>query len=168
MMTCPSCGEEIREAKFCPRCGKPTGWLPPEEETESGQPEEEIREEPREKRSEASPLPHEKKKSARPSGGVKYIYYSRDTDLIIPARFRPLTGWGYFGYGVLFLVPVVGWIAALVFSFNRNNLARRNFARGFLLLLFLFVLIGLVLYLLFPRECESIWDSLGLLFPVII
>lgn len=35
------------------------------------------------------------------------------------------------GYGILFTLPVIGWILAIVFALNDDNLNRRNFARGY-------------------------------------
>ncbi len=46
-------------------------------------------------------------------------------------RFRPLGAWAYFGYSLLFALPIVGFICLIVFSFNGNNICRRSYARSF-------------------------------------
>lgn len=49
----------------------------------------------------------------------------------IPEAYRPLSPWAFFGYGLLFSIPVVGFICLIVFSCKSNNLCRRNFARSY-------------------------------------
>lgn len=46
-------------------------------------------------------------------------------------KYRPLGAWEYFGYNLLFLIPLVGFICLIVFSFINSNINRRNFARSF-------------------------------------
>ena len=46
-------------------------------------------------------------------------------------QYRLLSPWAYVGYGLLFTLPVIGWILAIVFALNDDNLNRRNFARGY-------------------------------------
>ena len=65
----------------------------------------------------------------RQNPNAKYIYFTSEENLVIPASYRPTGGFGYFGYSLLFMIPVIGWIAAFVFSFNNHNISRRNFAR---------------------------------------
>ncbi len=48
-----------------------------------------------------------------------------------PEKFRPLSPWAYFGYSILFSIPLVGFIALIVLSFNSSNVNRRSFARSF-------------------------------------
>lgn len=53
-----------------------------------------------------------------------------------------ITPWGYLGYSLLFSVPVIGLIFALVFAFKRGYMCRRNYARYYLLCLILVLIIG--------------------------
>jgi len=46
-------------------------------------------------------------------------------------QFRPLSPWAYFGYMILFGIPLVGFILLIVFSLSDSNINRRNFARSF-------------------------------------
>lgn len=48
----------------------------------------------------------------------------------IAEELRPITMWGYFGYEILFAIPIVGWIIALVFAFTAKNLNLKNYARA--------------------------------------
>ena len=49
----------------------------------------------------------------------------------LPSNLRPLSAWAYFGYTLLFSIPVVCFILLIVFSFNRGNINRRSFARSY-------------------------------------
>jgi VIT1/CCC1 family predicted Fe2+/Mn2+ transporter len=49
----------------------------------------------------------------------------------IPVEYRPLSPWAYFGYNILFAIPVIGLICLFVFAFSNANINRRNYARSF-------------------------------------
>ncbi len=49
----------------------------------------------------------------------------------LPEKYRPLGAWTYFGYSLLFMIPLIGWIFLFVFAFNSNNIVRRSFARSY-------------------------------------
>lgn len=55
-------------------------------------------------------------------------------------QFRPLSAWAYCGYGLLFLIPVVGWLFLVIFSFSKSNLNRRSFARSYWCMLLITVI----------------------------
>ncbi len=44
---------------------------------------------------------------------------------------KPLSMWGYFGYQMLFSIPVAGFVCLILISFNAKNVNLRNFARSF-------------------------------------
>jgi len=54
----------------------------------------------------------------------KYGYEGNET-------FRPLSPWAYFGYSLLFCVPVIGQIFLIVYSVSDANINRRNYARSY-------------------------------------
>ena len=66
----------------------------------------------------------------------------------IPEEYKPITMWGYFGYEILFSIPLIGFILLLVFAFGgTRNKNLKNFARSYFcfyilvaVLIFLFVL----------------------------
>ena len=61
----------------------------------------------------------------------------------IPASYKPISPWGYIGYSLLFALPIVGFICLIIYSFNGNNINRRNFARSY----FCALLIVLILFI---------------------
>ena len=53
------------------------------------------------------------------------------SDNRIPAEYEPISMWGYFGYELLFGIPVIGFIVLLVFAFGgTSNKNLKNFARS--------------------------------------
>lgn len=62
----------------------------------------------------------------------------------IPDEYKPISMWGYFGYEILFSIPIIGFIFILVFSFGgTNNINLRNFARSyFCVLIILLIIVG--------------------------
>lgn len=49
----------------------------------------------------------------------------------LPDKYRPLGAWGYFGYQILFSIPVVGFICLIIFALSDSNINRRSFARSY-------------------------------------
>ena len=59
-----------------------------------------------------------------------------------PNKYKPISMWGYFGYEILFAIPLIGFIILLVFSFGgTQNINLKNFARSY----FCFFIIGLII-----------------------
>lgn len=48
-----------------------------------------------------------------------------------PSEYRPLGAWAYFGYSILFSIPLIGLIFNLIYCFSDSNINRRNYARSF-------------------------------------
>ena len=42
----------------------------------------------------------------------------------IPNEYKPISAWGYFGYNILFSIPIIGFIFLIVFSFDSSNINR--------------------------------------------
>ena len=63
----------------------------------------------------------------------------------LPKEFRPMSAWGYVGYGFLFSLSIVGFVIAIVFSFDESYIARRNYARSYLFSIALGVLLGVII-----------------------
>ena len=60
----------------------------------------------------------------------------------IPEEYTPISMWGYFGYSLLFSIPIVGLVCIIVFSFGGSgNINLRNFARSY----FCWLIIGLII-----------------------
>jgi len=47
-----------------------------------------------------------------------------------PSEYRPVSSWGYYGLSLLYLIPVIGWVCFLVFTFEGSNINRRNYTRS--------------------------------------
>ena len=63
----------------------------------------------------------------------------------IPEEYKPITMWGYFGYSLLFAIPLVGFIVALIFSFGgTSNVNLRNYARSMFCWLIIFFIIFVI------------------------
>ena len=84
-------------------------------------------------------------------------------------KFRPLSPWAYFGYGILFAIPVVGFVLLIVFSFSDGNINRKNFARSYfcalLILVILFIISIAILVFTggldaFVKELNDLWYRL--------
>lgn len=45
-----------------------------------------------------------------------------DNNNNIPYNYKPLSPWAYFGYQLLFTIPLIGFIFLLVFAFNNDNI----------------------------------------------
>ncbi len=64
------------------------------------------------------------------------------------SQLQPISAWGYFGYTLLFSIPIIGFIFLIVFSVSDDNINRRNFARSFwcslVLALILAVIAGII------------------------
>ena len=53
-------------------------------------------------------------------------------EMNIPEEYRPISMWGYFGYSLLFALPLVGLILIIVFSVGgTRNINLRIFARSY-------------------------------------
>jgi hypothetical protein len=53
------------------------------------------------------------------------------SDNNVSAEYQPISMWGYFGYELLFGIPVIGFIILLVFAFGgTSNKNLKNFARS--------------------------------------
>lgn len=76
-------------------------------------------------------------------------------------RYKPLSPWAYFGYHVLFDIPVIGFILLIVYSIdNSGNINRRNFARSYwcVYILYGILILLFVLFLIpfFPQVTSSL------------
>lgn len=64
-------------------------------------------------------------------------------DYNIPEEYRPISMWGYFGYSILFAIPIVGIVLIIVFSLGgTRNINVRNYARSY----FCWLIIAVILF----------------------
>ena len=77
----------------------------------------------------------------------------------IPYQYKPLSPWAYFGYNLLFAIPLVGFILLIVFSFSDDNINRRNYARSY----WCGLIIAVAIIILFAVLAMAFGVSLGAL-----
>ncbi len=64
----------------------------------------------------------------------------------IPEEYKPLSMWQYFGYQILFTLPLIGFIILLIFSFGgTKNINLKNYARSFFCYFILMLIIIAIL-----------------------
>mgnify|MGYP004568894857 CR=1 FL=1 len=64
----------------------------------------------------------------------------------IPEEYKPISMWGYFGYEILFSLPIIGVILLIVFSLGgTKNVNLKNFARSYFCII---IIISIVLIIL--------------------
>lgn len=62
------------------------------------------------------------------------------------SEYKPISMWGYFGYELLFSIPIVGFILLIVFSVGgSSNKNLRNFARSYFCYFILVVILVILL-----------------------
>ena len=75
----------------------------------------------------------------------------------LPKEYKPLGAWAYFGYSLLFSIPLVGFILLIVFSFDNTNINLRNFARSHFCSLLIFGIIFTIFMMIFG---VSFWTAM--------
>lgn len=60
-------------------------------------------------------------------------------------QYKPISAWGYFGYSLLFSLPIAGLVLLIVFSFSDENINRRNYARSYWCALLVGLCISLII-----------------------
>lgn len=133
-MFCPKCGTEVSDDKaFCPECGNP---LKSQAQQASGGQQTAGAQQnfgAQQQNWQATGA----QSGARPHPQVQF---QSDT-VVLPDEYKPISMWGYFGYEILFSIPIVGFIVLIVLSINGKNQNVKNFARSY----FCFTIIVLIL-----------------------
>ena len=138
-MFCPKCGTEVSDEKaFCPECGNP---LKSQAQQASGAQQaagaQQASEGQQTAEAQQSWQATGAQSGARPHPQVQF---QSDT-VVLPDEYKPISMWGYFGYEILFSIPIVGFIVLIVLSINGKNQNVKNFARSY----FCFTIIVLIL-----------------------
>ena len=45
----------------------------------------------------------------------------------LDSRYTPISMWGYFGYNILFGLPIIGFIILIVFALGHHNVNVKNY-----------------------------------------
>ena len=133
-MFCPKCGTEVSDDKaFCPECGNPLKSQA--QQASEGQ-----------QTAGAAQNFGAQQQSWQATGAQNgarphpQVQFQSDT-VVLPDEYKPISMWGYFGYEILFSIPIVGFIVLIVLSINGKNQNVKNFARSY----FCFTIIVLIL-----------------------
>ena len=138
-MFCPKCGTEVSDDKaFCPECGNP---LKSQAQQASGAQQAAGAQQASEGQQTAGAQQSWQATGAQ-SGARPHpqVQFQSDT-VVLPDEYKPISMWGYFGYEILFSIPIVGFIVLIVLSINGKNQNVKNFARSY----FCFTIIVLIL-----------------------
>lgn len=74
------------------------------------------------------------------------IYNQRITKDDLPYEFQPISMWGYFGYQILFMIPVIGFIILIVFALGgTKNVNLKNFARSYFCVAIIVLVVVLII-----------------------
>ena len=138
-MFCPKCGTEVSDDKaFCPECGNP---LKSQAQQASG-----ARKTAGAQQASGGQQTAGAQQSWQATGAQNgarphpQVQFQSDT-VVLPDEYKPISMWGYFGYEILFSIPIVGFIVLIVMSINGKNQNVKNFARSY----FCFTIIVLIL-----------------------
>ena len=63
----------------------------------------------------------------------------------IDSRYTPISMWGYFGYQLLFSIPVIGFIILIVFAINHHNINVKNYDRSYFCSFILVIILLIIL-----------------------
>ena len=77
----------------------------------------------------------------------------------LPEAYRPLSPWSYFGLGILYSLPLVGWIFLIVHAIGSTYLNRRNYARSYFCVYVLAII--LIAVLAVTGALSDLTQSLG-------
>ena len=76
---------------------------------------------------------------------------------------KPASGWAFFGLFLLYSIPVIGWIIAIIFACGAGvgkNRNLRSFSRAYLGVLTIFAILGVLLFTLFGSMVSSSIDRI--------
>lgn len=73
-------------------------------------------------------------------------------------KYRPLSPWAYFGYQILFALPIIGIILLIFYSLSDSNINRRNFARSYFCVYVLAIVIVIISVVFFGGFFDKILE----------
>ena len=83
----------------------------------------------------------------------------------LPSEYRPLGAWGYYGYKLLFSLPIIGFIALIVCALGNSNINRRSFARSYFCAVVIdIILVALLIFAFCPyiiQWLQALAEMLG-------
>ena len=62
----------------------------------------------------------------------------------LPQEYRPISSWEYFLRNLLYSIPVIGWIIALITACSDKNIHAKNHAASYFVVLIFAVIVGII------------------------
>ena len=150
MNKCTKCGAETVGA-FCPNCGAPVMAQP------TPQPAPQPTPQPVQRTVyQAAPQP-----APQPAPTVNNYIRTSVGEEDLPAKYKPLSPWAYFGLNLLYSIPIVGLIFLLIHTFSSGNINRRNHARGYWCAILVCAIIGVFVAIILLIICLVMGVSLS-------
>ena len=138
-MNCPKCGAPAAQGeKFCKNCGSEIPAAP------------------------AQPVSYAAPAQTQPTYTAPPVYSApMQQPSGYSPEYKPIGAWGYIGYNILFAIPIIGFILLIVFAVSRDNINRRNYARSFLLVMLIAIVLAVVAGILAVIFGVNVTDSLN-------
>ena len=138
-MFCPKCGTEVSDDKaFCPECGNPLKSQA--QQASGGQQTAGAQQASGGQQTAGAQQSWQATGAQNGARPHPQVQFQSDT-VVLPDEYKPISMWGYFGYEILFSIPIVGFIVLIVLSINGKNQNVKDFARSY----FCFTIIVLIL-----------------------
>ena len=77
-------------------------------------------------------------------------------------RYAPVSTGAFFGYKILYGIPVIGWILCIVFSFTQKNVNKRNFARATLIGMIISLVLTCLLAVAVVKVAEVVIEQVAM------
>ena len=74
----------------------------------------------------------------------------------IPKAYKPISPWGYVGYQLLYMIPIIGFIIWIIHAVSAKNHNLRNYARSYVCA----VIAGIILVVLLYAAIFAIMSAL--------
>lgn len=142
-MICKQCGAEYPDGgRFCPACGAPALPTQAQQTYDPNQAASYAKSAP----TGAPEQPYQQHNSYYYTAPPTYSAPAPDSDTFFRyhPEYRPLSPWAYFGYTLLYTIPIIGFIFLIIHSVSDDNLIRRNFARSYWCVLLVALIISAI------------------------
>lgn len=96
----------------------------------------------------SAPSYYQQDQGANYYGGGAPIQQPQISEHNLPAKYKPVSAWGYIGYNILFGIPIVGLILAIVFAVSDKKINRRNYARAQIIIVIISIVLMVIFYFL--------------------
>ena len=162
-MKCPNCGAEIKDgALYCPECGAnttvPGSGSNAANQNNGAQMNNGAQPNDGAAQNNGAPMGYEQRyqqgmqqqgmQQGMPQQNGPQQYYGGQVQQI-PAEYTPISMWGYFGYELLFSIPIVGFIFLCIYAFGGTaNKNLKNFARSYFCLFIIVLALVIILLVL--------------------